>query len=451
MLKTLAGIKIISVVSTGVAFNTGLRKGDIILSVNGEPVNDDLDFMFFSAGQDVNALVMRKQRRFSVFMERANGEDLGIRFKDRPIRRCCNKCIFCFIDQMPPGLRKSLYIKDEDYRYSFTNGNYLTLSRAAAVQLGHIVKMGLTPIFVSVHATNEAIRRFMLGNPRAFDIIEQLRFLENNDVRFHTQIVVCPGINDGPVLARSIKDLLSFKKGLLSIAVVPVGITKHRKIPLQPMTVDGALAICKMVGEISDRDCARAGIRRIFLADEFFIKARKKIPPAKYYEDYPQIENGVGLIRQLLQEWKSIKKPGVEIIPVSGKSQEKKTKYLVMTSAAAFPYIACIMKELETFLPVVCIETVLVPNTFFGESVTVAGLLTAHDIIATAKPLARSYKKIFIPSVIFNLHGYTMDGFSKARLEKQIKARIEIVSNPSEMIDALQTNIKDKLVANHGK
>jgi NifB/MoaA-like Fe-S oxidoreductase len=282
----------------------------------------------------------------------------------------------------------------------------------------------------------------MLGNPRAFDIIEQLRFLENNDVRFHTQIVVCPGINDGPVLTRSIKDLLSFKKGLLSIAVVPVGITKHRKIPLQPMTVDGARAICNSVGEISDRDYARAGIRRVFLADEFFIKAQKRIPPSKYYEDYPQIENGVGLISQLLQEWKSLKRRCKDR-PISARSpgNQKKKRYLVITSASAFAYIASIMREMEKVLPAVCIETVLVRNVFFGESVTVAGLLTAHDIIATVKPIARSFQKIFIPSVMFNIRGYTMDGFSKARLEKQIKARIEVISDLSEMITALQTNI----------
>jgi len=442
MLKTPAGIKIISVVSNGIAFNAGLRKGDIILSVNGEPVNDDLDFRFFSAGRDVNALVKRQRSRFSLSMERASGKDLGIRFKDRPIRRCCNKCIFCFIDQMPPGLRKSLYIKDEDYRYSFTNGNYLTLSRATAVQLGHIVEMGLTPLFVSVHATDASVRRFMLGNPRAFDIIEQLRFLENNDVRFHTQIVVCPGINDGPVLTRSIKDLLSFKKGLLSIAVVPVGITKHRKIPLQPMTVDDARAICNTVGEISDRDCARVGIRRVFLADEFFIKAAKPIPPAKYYEDFPQLENGVGLIRQLLEEWKSLKRRcNDRAILAFCRSHQKKKRYLVITSASAFAYITLIMREMEKVLPAVCIETVLVRNAFLGESVTVAGLLTAHDLIATVKPIARSFKKIFIPSVMFNIRGYTMDGFSKERLEKQIKTRIEVISDLSEMITVLQTNI----------
>jgi putative radical SAM enzyme (TIGR03279 family) len=297
--------------------------------------------------------------------------------------------------------------------------------------------MGLTPLFVSVHATDAAIRRFMLGNPRAFDILEQLRFLENNDIRFHTQIVVCPGINDGQVLARTIRDLLSFKKGLLSIAVVPVGITKHRKIPLQPMTVDGARAICNTVGEISDRDFARAKVRRIFLADEFFIKAQKRIPPSKYYEDYPQIENGVGLIRQLFQEWKSLKRLRTNAIPASGKNHKKKTKYLVMTSASAFPYVAYIMKELETVLAAVHLETVSIHNTFFGESVTVAGLLTAHDIIATAKPIARSYKKIFIPSVMFNVRGHTMDGFSKERIEKQINARIEVVADFKEMITVL--------------
>jgi putative radical SAM enzyme (TIGR03279 family) len=375
-------------------------------------------------------------------MDRTHGEDLGIRFKDRPIHRCCNNCIFCFIDQMPLGLLKSLYVKDEDYRYSFTNGNYLTLSRASPGQLSHIIEMGLSPLYISVHATAPAVRNRMLGNTRTFDIMDQLRFLEKNDVRFHAQIVVCPGINDGRVLKRSIEDLLSFKTGLMSIAVVPVGLTRYRKNPLQSVTAENAHAICRDIALLSDADFISTGARRVFLADEFFIKAGKPIPPTKYYEDFPQIENGVGLIRQLLQEWKSLKRQYTDRpISASSPGNQKKKKYLVITSASAFAYIASIMREMEKVLPAVCIETVWVRNAFFGESVTVAGLLTAHDLIATAKPIARSFKKIFIPSVMFNVRGYTMDGFSKARLEKQIKRRIEVISDLSEMITALQTNI----------
>ena len=449
MIKTSKGITTVSLTPGGIAGKAGLRRGDVVLSVNGEAVNDELDFRFYSAQPEVNVLVARNKKELIISMERTSGEDLGslgISFRDRPIARCCNKCIFCFVDQMPPGLRKSLYVKDEDYRYSFSNGNYVTLSGAAPGQLGHIAELGLSPMYVSVHATDVNVRNRMLGNPRAFDIMEQLRFLEKNDVRFHTQIVICPGINDGRALVQTIRDLLSFKKGLLSIAVVPVGITRHRKIPLQPVTRTDAKAICKEVGALSDLDFKSTGKRRIFLADEFFIKAEKPVPSNSYYEDYPQIENGVGLIRQLLKDWQAIKKN----INVQGSKKKipKKSfrgkKYLVLTSESAFLYINSIIRKMGPMFPGVRIDVIAVVNTFFGESVTVAGLLTAHDIIKSTKPIARKYDAIFIPAVMFNIRGYTMDGYSMARIEKKVGARVEVVPDLKEIFNRLEKKIACK-------
>ena len=437
MIKTLKGIKTVSVTRSGIACQAGLRRGDVVLTVNGEPINDELDFRFYSARPEVNILALRGKTDLKIFVERTRGEDLGIRFRDRPIARCCNKCIFCFVDQMPAGLRKSLYIKDEDYRYSFSNGNYVTLSVATPGQLGHIAELGLSPMYVSVHATDVNVRNRMLGNPRAFDIMKQLRFLEKNDVRFHTQIVVCPGINDGRALVQTIRDLLSLKKGLLSIAVVPVGLTRYRKIPLQPVTRTGAKAICKEVGTLSDLDFKSTGKRRIFLADEFFIKAEKPVPSNSYYEDYPQIENGVGLIRQLLVEWKSLKNRIVMESDIKnlGKKRPAFKKYLVLTSESAFTYVNNIMREMGPMISGVRIDVIAVMNTFFGESVTIAGLLTAHDIIKSAKPISRNYSAIFVPAVMFNIHGNTMDGYSKARIEKQVWGSIKVVANLEEMVD----------------
>ena len=437
MIKTLKGIKTVSVTRSGIACKAGLRRGDVVLTVNGEPINDELDFRFYSARPEVNILALRGKTDLKIFVERTRGEDLGIRFRDRPIARCCNKCIFCFVDQMPAGLRKSLYIKDEDYRYSFSNGNYVTLSVATPGQLGHIAELGLSPMYVSVHATDVNVRNRMLGNPRAFDIMKQLRFLEKNDVRFHTQIVVCPGINDGRALVQTIRDLLSFKKGLLSIAVVPVGLTRYRKIPLQLVTRTDAEAICKEVGTLSDLDFKSTGKRRIFLADEFFIKAGAPIPAGSYYEDYPQIENGVGLIRQLLVEWKSLKNCIITESEIKnlGKKRPAFKKYLVLTSESAFIYVNTIMREMGPMISGVRIDVIAVVNTFFGESVTVAGLLTAHDIIISAKPIAQAYKAIFIPAVMFNIQGHTLDGYSKARIEKQVGARVEAMANFGEMVD----------------
>ena len=282
------------------AYKAGLRKGDSIVSVNGERVNDGLEFGFFSARSRATIQAIRGNTRIVCIMLRPSGKAAGVLFREKPILRCGNRCIFCFIDQMPPGFRKSLYVKDEDYRHSFTNGNYITLSHTPRSRLLRIARLGLSPLYVSVHASDSGVRRRMLGNPIAFDIMKQLRFLERRAVRFHTQVVVCPGINDGRVLRKTIQDLLTLKAGLLSIAVVPVGLTRHRKTPLVPVNRADALYICREVSRISDRHAAVEGRRRVFCADEFFIKAKLPIPPKKYYEDYPQIENGVGLVRRIL-------------------------------------------------------------------------------------------------------------------------------------------------------
>lgn len=438
MPKDLYGLKVLSTARNSVAYKAGLRRGDLVLSVNGEETCDDLDFKFYSSRTDLTVLIKRKNKLLSISIRRTRGEDLGIRFKDYPIRRCCNKCVFCFIDQMPPGLRKSLYVKDEDYRYSFTNGNYLTLSRATRAQLSHIIELGLSPLYVSVHVTDIGLRRRMLGNTLAFDIMDQLRFLEKNDMRFHTQIVVCPGINDGRALALTVRDLLTLKNGLLSIAVVPVGLTRHKKITLQPVTMSVAEKICKDLGAISDVDKEKTGERKIFLADEFFIKAKMPIPGNEYYEEYPQIENGVGLLRQLLSEWKKLKK---RIRARNGpiKKAEKtidNKKYLALTSVSAFSYIQSIFHEMEEVIKV-RIEVKAVNNTFFGETVTVAGLLTAHDVIKSAKPVAGSYSAIFIPDVMLNTHGHTMDGYSIARIQKKIMVPVQAVSNLHEMANMI--------------
>jgi NifB/MoaA-like Fe-S oxidoreductase len=216
-----------------------------------------------------------------------------------------------------------------------------------------------------------------------------------------------------------------------------VGLTKHRKIQLSPVTRADAEAICGNVGELSDHDFGSTGPRRIFLADEFFIKAHMPIPPGRYYEDYPQIENGIGLIRQLLIEWKTLK------IKIIAKGMQKKVakkrfaekKYLILTSVSAFAYVKTIMREMGQLLAGFRIDVMAVKNDFFGESVTVAGLLTARDMIKSSKPIAGAYAAIFIPAVMFNTHGYTMDGYSKARIEKQVGARINVVANLEEMVE----------------
>jgi putative radical SAM enzyme (TIGR03279 family) len=409
-------------------FRAGLRKGDCIIEINGQRIDDELDFQFAASESSLSISAIRNGRRKLFELERLEGEFSGLEFYEKPIRLCSNHCIFCFIDQMPTKLRSGLYIKDEDLRHSFFRGNYVTLSNATEEDLRKVVRIGLSPLYISVHASEKSVRNRMLGNRFAPPIMDQLIMLKKNGIRFHTQIVLCPGYNDGAVLKRTISDLFSLNSSLLSIAVVPVGLTKFRKRPLDPVTRESASQICSEIGELSDRFTKKDGTRKLFLSDEFYIKAGKPIPPAKYYEGYPQIENGVGLIRQLMDEWKRVKKT---LIP-----KVKKRKFLAITSVSASGYIEKIVNDIVKSCPGIDLRLSVVKNTFFGESVTVAGLLTAHDVLSDIKKIMREQvvNTVLLPEVMFNYAGFTLDGFSKERIGKEAKVGIEIVSSLEELV-----------------
>jgi putative radical SAM enzyme (TIGR03279 family) len=417
------------------AYKAGLRRGDTVVSAGGEGVSDSLEFLFFTAQPRTVIQTVRGDARRDCIMLRPGGVSVGVAFREPPIIRCRNRCIFCFIDQMPRGLRKSLYVKDEDYRHSFANGNYVTLSNTSPPLLRRIAEMGLSPLYISVHATDRRVRRTMLGNPRTCDIMPQLRFLEKSGIRFHTQIVVCPGINNGKVLKRTIHNLLSLRQGLLSIAVVPVGLTRHRSIPLAGVEKREAALICKEVGLLSDRHAADHGKRLIFCADELFIKAGFPIPAAKYYEDFPQIENGVGLIRQLLDDWRRIKKRLVSsahnVVRTSSKCSRR--RILIVTSVSAYGFIKKIVDERSKMSMGAAIDVKAISNLFFGETVTVAGLLTARDIVRTVRPLVADYGCVVLPNVMFNTRGHTLDGYSKNRIEKQLGLPVKVVGSIGEI------------------
>ena len=383
----LSGLIVTLLPSSSPLYRAGLRKGDRVLAVSGEPVGDELDFRFYAASPEFQIDFDRRGKQHTILVERDSGAGLEVEFRPERIRRCANRCIFCFIDQMPPGLRSRLYIKDEDLTLSFINGNYVTLANATSADLEKILRLGLSPLFISVHATDPTIRAVMLGNRRARPIMEQLSLLAGEGVALHTQIVVCPGYNDGTVLARTIRDLLSLGPNLLSVAVVPVGLTRFRRVPLVPVDRSIAASVCAMVSRLSDRDQKRSGIRRAFLADEFFLKAGLAIPEAHYYEEYPQIENGVGLIRQLLDGWKKAKRRSL-----GTRTLQKPKRYLLATALSALPFLERIAADVSKRRPGISITVEAVKNRFFGESVSVAGLLTAKDVLQAIREEKRSQK-----------------------------------------------------------
>lgn len=426
------GIKVLAVRPGLPAFCAGLRKGDRIVAVGNEPVADELEFRFFSAQAEVPIRFVRKGSPRSATLRRREGRELGIRFGEAPIMKCANRCLFCFIDQMPKGLRKSLYIKDEDYRHSFANGNYITLSRAPETHLRRIVQLGLSPLYISVHATIPGVRKKLLGNPAARDIMEQLRFLESGGIRFHAQIVVCPGINDGAVLKKTIKDLLSFKKGLLSVAVVPVGLTRHRARPLTPVTERDARRLCREVGRVSDAHVNVDGDRTVFCADELFIKAGRAIPGKNYYGTFPQRENGVGLVRLLLDEWEGIKR---RFSTRGNNAPARPGRYLIITSLSASSYLRAVARELACIFPSIELDVEVVRNFFFGETVTVAGLMTARDAARTIRLAGPGYRCVFLPDAMFNTGGYTLDGYSQRRIARRAAARVRVFASLTEVMD----------------
>lgn len=414
-------------------YAAGLRNGDEVLEVNGEAVEDALEFGYLTACESIALRVNHKGARRTLTAQRAPGAFTGVEFQPPALRRCANKCIFCFVDQLPKGMRKSLYIKDEDLRHSFMNGNYVTLSNTEPEELERMGEMGLSPLFVSVHATNTTIRNRLLGNRHAPDILDQLEFGIDCGISFHTQVVVCPGINDKRILEQSLRDLLDLGTEIRSIAVVPVGLTRHRRIPLTPVDSVSAGEIITKVDRIGDADARKSGFRRVFAADELYLRAKRAIPKSGYYEDFPQIENGVGLIRTARTEWERIRrrisKPGGSFSP-----REEKQNVLLLTGCSATDLFRSLAKSVRRIMPNVEISVQTVENRFFGETVTVAGLLTASDMVCSIKQYEKPFDMVLIPGAALNHKGVTLDGYSVERIAKAAGGRVFAPRSIEEMI-----------------
>jgi putative radical SAM enzyme (TIGR03279 family) len=334
-------------------------------------------------------------------------------------------------------MRPSLYVKDEDCRHSFLHGNYVTLCGLKRAELDAIKRFSFSPLYISVHATDPAVRTAMLGNRHAGAIMEQLHELQSHGIKFHTQVVLCPGLNDGKVLEKTIRDLAGFKKGMLSLAVVPVGLTRYHKNKLTPLKPEQAAEVIRAVHVLSDRDCFRTRIRRIFLSDEFYIRAGIKIPPASYYGNYPQTGNGVGCIRLLIEEWKSIKRklPAIRSAAPHQDTESscKKPSITVITSHAAYSYIDRVTRELSlTYAGKV--SALKVENRFFGSQVTVTGLLTGRDIIRSIRALPVRPRLVVIPGVVFNYRGFTLDGFSLSRIKRTLGIPVWKAEDLAELV-----------------
>lgn len=370
-----------SVLPGSPAWDAGIRPGDTLLRINGHHIRDEIDYLYFSADPELDLDIERKDGHVARIHIGSPSGPLGLGF-DSPIfdgiKTCRNRCIFCFIDQLPRGLRSSLYLKDDDYRLSFLHGNFITLTNMTEEDLERIISFRLSPLYVSVHTTSGDLRSRMMGNPGASKILEQLRRLAGGGIELHIQIVACPGINDGEELDRTISDLVELFPGVRSCAVVPVGLTAHRQglMEIHPYTETTARALLHQVRGWQDKLREELGTRFVFAADEFYIKAGADIPPASSYEGYPQRENGVGLVRIFEDEF-------ARAVRRLGGSRAHPRHLSLATGVLMAERLNSMMEPLRQ--RGLRVDVIPVPNNLLGPQVSVAGLLSGRDIISAAK------------------------------------------------------------------
>jgi len=423
------GITIESIAPGSISDAAGLKPGDIITGINAVPLRDVIDFMYYKDGDLLDIEYMRGKTKENVRIFSDNGADLGITFRPLKVKTCKNNCIFCFVKQLPKGLRKPLYVKDEDYRLSFLYGNYTTLSNITDEERRRIVEQRLSPLYLSVHATNKALRNRMLGNPKATDIKRELKFFAGHKIRMHVQIVLCPGINDGKELQNTIQDIYKFHPYAASIAVVPVGLTKHRKIPLAAVTKDDARRAIATVDAFQKRFRKKHGESIVYCADEMYITAETSFPPLSEYGELPQIENGVGMIPLFTSQARKVKVTH---------SLHQKRKYLTFTGTSFYPFLKKYLGRL-TERERISVDVVPVENRFFGQEVTVTGLLTGRDIISTLHDNGDHHDFLLIPEVVFREGDSLMlDNVSIPDIEEALGLKVLVIDGtPQGLVDTV--------------
>jgi putative radical SAM enzyme (TIGR03279 family) len=366
-------LRVLSVDAGSVSDRAGLRVGDEILELNGKPLLDAIDFQF-NAAVIGRRTTIRTQDRTLTFVRR-EWEPFGLEFEPIEPLTCANQCVFCFVHQNPKHVRPSLHIKDEDYRLSFLFGNYLTLTNVDEAEMDRIVEQRLSPLYVSVHATEPLLRARLLGIPEYDGFLDKVARLTDAGITVHGQVVLCPGLNDGEQLERTIDDLTPMHPGVASLAVVPVGLTKHRaNLPqLQSFTPEIARETIAHIAPIQRKLGKRLGTPFVFLGDEIYIMAGAKIPSSRHYQDFPQIENGVGMVRTFLRQFDAA-------ITKLKKKPAKSVRGTVCTGKVFYPYLRQCVDRLEMDLRVTAVE-----SEFWGPGIGVAGLLTGSDFITALK------------------------------------------------------------------
>ena len=428
--------KIIAVQKGGIGEEIGLEIGDELLGFNGEQIVDVLDYAFYDSQEEFTLNLRTKQgEKVDIDIEKEEDESLGLELDEsvqlEPMR-CKNKCLFCFVDQLPKGMRDTLYVKDDDYRLSFVSGNYVTLSNIGQKELDRIAKLRLSPLYISVHAFDREIKTKLVSNPESAKAFDKMDFLANHGITMHTQIVLCKNLNDGKVLDKTLEELYKRYPSVKTVAVIPVGLTGHRQklYPLESFGKEDAVKVIAQVEEFNKK----AGGEFCWCSDEFYIKAEKQLPPYESYGDFDQIENGVGLCAEFEEEFLSAldevggSKAELNIASVTGQSFKDILKSLCEKLKDKYPNVNLRVKDIY--------------NDFFGRSITVAGLITAGDIIKQFKD-APEYT--IIPSNMLREFTDTfLDGITVGELEKALGTHIVVSHGGEDYVKIIDGLCKEK-------
>ena len=376
-------VKITEVIEGSSSARQGIAAGDTLISINGNEINDVLDYRFYLTERKIELLLSRDGKEMTAVIRKGEYDDIGLEFATPLMdekHSCRNGCIFCFIDQNPKGMRETIYFKDDDSRLSFIHGNYVTLTNMSDAEVARIIKMRISPINISVHTTNPELRVKMMKNKRAGEVLRYLDDFKAAGLSMCGQIVLCRGVNDGAELERSLRDLAAYYPEMGSVAVVPAGLTKHREklYPLSDFTREEAREVIALVDRLAEEQLRLHGSRIFFVADELYLKAGLPIPSAEYYEEYPQLDNGVGLLRSFSDEFNI----GIDDVEEIFTALSEPRHVTIATGAAAYEMISALCLRVEALCPKLTVDVVRIRNDFFGESVTVSGLLTGRDIAA---------------------------------------------------------------------
>ena len=429
-------VKIEKIIANSTADKAGVKAEDKLITINGQKINDYIDYLYEISEPIIELEIeIKNGARKNIELQRQPGEELGIEFKEiifDGLKQCNNNCVFCFVKQQPKNMRESLNQMDDDYRFSFLQGSFVTLTNLKQREIERIIEKNLSPLNISVHTTNPELRVKMMKNPGAAEINRLLKLFQKNNIQFHTQIVLCPEYNDREELDRTLKDLLDFYPQLLSIGIVPVGLTRYREglADLRTLTREEMNNSLEQIKSWQQEAEKKYGENFIYAADEFYLNADTDLPAYSDYYDFPQLENGIGLTALMNEELKEVDFP---------ESLAEKKNIAIITSVLgkkALKEFADKLKNIDQLK----FDLKVVQNKFFGKSVTVSGLLTAQDLKAAIKKnKTDKYHKIFIPEIVLNDQLKFLDEVKKEDfLDELSEYRIEFVANIREFMEVIE-------------